>query len=233
MSTFVLVHGAWHGGWCWQRVVPLLTGRGHAVHAPTLSGVSDRAHLASPLIGLDTHVEDVVALIRAHDLSDVVLVGHSYGGQVISGVADAIPERIALRVHLDGFIGDGRPAVELQPPEIAHHYRESVAEAGFGWLIPTRSLAKLGVTDPEDVRWLTERLTPHPWRTFTDPLALTGAVDRVPAAFVESVDWMRVFRPFAELARARCWPVREIATGHESMVTAPEALAEVLDELAP
>jgi pimeloyl-ACP methyl ester carboxylesterase len=227
--SFVLVPGAWHGGWAWQRVAPLLRAAGHDVHTPTLTGVSDRAHLLSPSVGLTAHVTDVVSLIEAYGLSDVVLVGHSYGGQVITGVADRIADRIAKRVYLDAFAGDdGEAAIDLQPETVAGHYRESVAEQGFGWLIPVRSLAKMGVADEADVAWLTPRLTPHPWLTFTEPLSLTGAGQLVPAEFIECVDWMRVFRGQRERAEARGWPVRELATGHEAMVTAPKALADLL-----
>ncbi|WP_169989054.1 alpha/beta fold hydrolase [Microbispora sp. H10836] len=233
MSTFVLIHGAWHGGWAWQRVVPELRAAGHEVHTPTLSGVSDRAHLLHPQVGLSTHIQDVVALIEAHDARDVVLVGHSYAGQVVTGVADRIPERLTKRIHLDAFVGeDGDAAIDLLPPTVAGHYRESVAGPGFGWLIPVRSLAKLGVTDEADVEWLTPRLTPHPWLTYTEPLRLTGKDDQVPAAFIECVDWMRVFTPQAEKAAARRWPTYEIATGHEAMVTAPDELAALLLDVA-
>jgi pimeloyl-ACP methyl ester carboxylesterase len=233
MTAFVLVHGAWHGGWAWQRVAPLLRAAGHDVHAPTLTGVSDRAHLLNPSVGLSTHAQDVVSLMDAYDLEDVALVGHSYGGQVITGVADAVPGRIAMRVYLDGFAGDdGEAAVELQPATVAGHYRESVAGQGFGWLIPVRSLAKMGVTDEADVAWLTPRLTPHPWLTFTEKLRLTGAVSGVPAEFIECVDWMRVFKGQRERAESRGWPVHEIATGHEAMVTAPKALADLLLTIA-
>lgn len=233
MSTYVLVHGAWHGGWAWQRVAPLLREAGHEVHTPTLTGVSDRAHLLSPSVGLSTHVRDVAGLIEAYDLSDVVLLGHSYGGQVTTGVADQIPGRIARRVYLDAFVGDdGEAAVELQPETVAGHYRQSVAEQGFGWLIPVRSLAKMGVTDEADVAWLAPRLTPHPWLTFTEPLRLAGAAASVPAEFIECVDWMRVFRGMRERAETRGWPVREIAAGHEAMVTAPRELAGLLLTIA-
>ena len=231
--NFVLVHGAWHGGWVWQRVAPLLRKAGHEVHAPTLTGVSDRAHLLHPGVGLSTHVTDVVSLISAYDLTDVVLVGHSYGGQVITGVADVLPDRVAKRVYLDAFAGDsGEAAVELQPSDIAGHYRHSVAEQGFGWLIPVRSLAKMGVTDPADVEWLAPRLTPHPWLSFTEKLSLSGAVSSVPAEFIECVGWMRVFRGMRERAESRGWPVHEIATGHEAMVTAPAELASLLVKIA-
>ncbi|WAU82160.1 alpha/beta fold hydrolase [Streptomyces sp. Qhu-G9] len=231
--VFVLLHGAWHGGWVWQRVAPLLRAAGHEVHTPTLTGVSDRAHLLNPQIGLGTHVEDAVALIEAHDARDVVLVGHSYAGQVVTGVADRIPDRLAKRVHLDAFVGDdGDAAIDLLPERIAGHYRESVAGPGFGWLIPVRSLSVLGVEDQADLDWLGPRLTPHPWLAYTEPLRLTGKADQVPGVFVECTDWMRVFTPHAERAAARGWPVHEIATGHEAMVTAPGRLAELLLEIA-
>src|SRR5215213_7847532 len=210
MATFVLVHGAWHGGWCWDRVARRLRGAGHEVHAPTLTGLSERAHLLTPLVGLDTHVEDVVRILDVLGLTDVVLVGHSYAGQVVTAVADRRPSAVARRVYLDAFVGsDGEAARDLLPETVEHHWAESA-----------------------DVDWLTPKLTPHPWRTYTDPLRLTGAVDDVPAAFVECVSWMRVFAGQADRARSRGWPVHELATGHEAMVTAPAELADALLDLA-
>ena len=121
MTTFVLLHGAWHGGWCWDRVAPLLRDAGHEVHAPTLTGLSERAHLLSPQVGLDTHVEDVVRLVDTLGLTDVVLVGHSYAGQIVTAVADRRPEAIARRVYLDAFVGsDGEAARDLLPETVEH-----------------------------------------------------------------------------------------------------------------
>ena len=215
-------------------VAPLLRGAGHEVHAPTLTGLSERAHLLTPLVGLETHVEDVVRLIDVLELREVVLVGHSYAGQVVTAVADRRPAAVARRVHLDAFVGsDGEAARDLLPETVEHHWAESAAEQGFGWLVPVRKLSVLGVTEQADVDWLLPKLTPHPWKTYTDPLRLTGAVDEVSAAFVECVSWMRVFRAQADRARERGWPVHELDTGHEAMVTAPKALADVLLELAP
>lgn len=231
--TFVLVHGAWHGGWCWQRVTPALRAAGHNVFTPTLTGVSDRAHLVSPSINLSTHIEDIVRLIDAEGLTDVVLVGHSYAGMVISGVAEARPEAIAMRVHLDGFLPeDGDSAIELLPEGPAHHYRESVETAGFGWLIPPRPLERLGVTEQADLDWLTPRLTPLPWKTYTEQISLGANEAKVPGTYIECVDWMRVFTPHAERARARGWKVYELPTGHEAMVTLPNDLADTLLQIA-
>ncbi|WP_181780045.1 alpha/beta hydrolase [Pseudonocardia pini] len=233
MSTFVLVHGAWHGGWAWERVVPALRAAGHAVHTPTLTGLSDRAHTLTPQVGLSTHIQDVVGLVRAYDLHDVVLVGHSYAGQIVTGVADRIPEHLTRRVYLDAFVGDdGEAAIDLQPATVAGHWREAAEGPGFGWLVPPRSLTKLGVTEQTDIDWLTPRLTPHPWLTYTEPLRLTGKGDQVPAVFIECVDWMRVFEAHAERAAARGWPTHQLATGHEAMVTAPDELATLLLDIA-
>jgi pimeloyl-ACP methyl ester carboxylesterase len=231
-STLVLLHGAWHGGWCWKRVRRLLEAEGYEVLTPTFTGVSDRAHLLSPAVDLTTHTTDVVNLLEAEDRGPVTLVGHSYAGQVVTAVADARPDLIARRVYLDAFVGgDGDAAIDLLPEQVAGHYRESVAGPGFGWLIPPRSLEVLGVSETADLDWLTPRLTPHPWATYTEPLRLTGAGNDVPAAYLDCVDWMAVFAPHAAKARAAGWPVTELKTGHEAMVTAPAALAEALLDL--
>ncbi|MFI6350299.1 alpha/beta fold hydrolase [Streptomyces sp. NPDC050560] len=227
--NYVLLSGAWHGGWCWDRVAPLLRAAGHRVHTPTLTGVSDRAHTLHPGVGLSTHVEDVVRLLDAYDLTGVRLVGHSYAGQVVAGVAQRRPERLAMRVHLDAFVPeDGEAAIDMLPDTVAHHYRESVRDAGFDWLIPPRSLTTLGVTEPADVDWLTPRLTPHPWRTYTEPVRAGAEAASVPARYLDCTDWLAVFAPHAERARKLGWDVRALATGHEAMVTAPEDLAELL-----
>jgi pimeloyl-ACP methyl ester carboxylesterase len=210
-----------------------LRAAGHDVHAPTLTGLSERAHLLSPLVGLDTHVEDVVRLIDVLGLADVVLVGHSYAGQIVTAVADRRPRAVAQRVYLDAFAGvDGEAARDLLPETVEHHWAVAAADQGFGWLVPVRKLSVLGVTEQADVDWLTPKLTAHPWKTYTDRLQLTGAVDDVPATFVECVSWMRVFAGQADRARQRGWPVRELDTGHEAMVTAPEELAAALLEIA-
>src|SRR4051794_24494484 len=149
MSTFVLVHGAWHGGGGWDRVAPRLRDAGHEVHAPTLTGLSERAHLLSPLVGLDTHVEDVVRLIDTFQLSDVVLVGHSYAGQIVTAVADRRPDAIARRVYLDAFVGQGGEAARHLLPETAeHHWAEAVAVPGICRPVPVPKLSVPPVTAP-------------------------------------------------------------------------------------
>src|SRR5262245_14863398 len=125
MATFVLVHGAWHGGWCWQRVSPLLRARGHEVFAPTLTGLGERSHLLTREIGLETHVADVVNAIRWEDLTDVVLCGHSYGGMVISGAADRMADRVRSLVYLDAFVpADGQSIFDFMTAERAEGFRD-------------------------------------------------------------------------------------------------------------
>jgi pimeloyl-ACP methyl ester carboxylesterase len=233
MADFILLHGAWHGGWCWSRVRTILMRGGHSVYTPTFTGLSDRAHLLSPQVNLSTHVEDVVRLIDAEGLTDVILVGHSYAGMVTSAVAEQRPHAISLRVYLDAFLpADGEAAIDLLPESVAHHYRESVSGVGFGWLIPPRSLDVLGVTASDDLEWLTTRLTPHPWASYAEVLSLGGAEASVPGFFIECVSWMRVFAPHADRARSRGWTVYEIETGHEAMVTGAIELAHRLNLLA-
>jgi pimeloyl-ACP methyl ester carboxylesterase len=211
----------------------LLEADGHVVLTPTLTGLGDRSHLIGPQVGLDCHVEDVLATLSFARLEDVVLVAHSYAGLVIAGVASRRPEAIRRLIYLDAFVpGDGEPGIDLLPETVAHHYRASTSERGFGWLIPQRSLEVLGVTDPDDVAWLEPRLVPHPFKTYTDAANVSGESLDIPSAFVECTEWMGVFHPYAERAAQRGWPVRTLATGHEAMVTAPAELAAVLAELA-
>jgi pimeloyl-ACP methyl ester carboxylesterase len=233
MSTFVLVHGAWQGGWTWSRVTPLLRARGHEVFTPTLTGCAERVQSLSPQTGLETHVEDIAGLILFERLQNVVLVGHSYSGQVIAGTASRLPDRVGQLIYLDAFLpDDGVSATMRQPEQIAHHYKQSVDEHGFGWLIPPRKLEVLGVTDPGDVAWLSELMLPHPYKGFNDPATVSPDSLAIPSAYIECIDWMRVFTPQRELAVSRGWPVRELQTGHQAMQTAPQALADTLHELA-
>ena len=137
MSTYVLIHGAWHGSWCWKRVRNALQAQGHQVFTPTLTGVAERSHLLSPQINLQTHIDDVVNLIQWEELSDVVLCGHSYGGCVISGVADRIPDRIGALVYLDAFVlENGQSLHDTLPPDVKNKQLEAAHRDGEGWKVP-------------------------------------------------------------------------------------------------
>jgi pimeloyl-ACP methyl ester carboxylesterase len=229
MARFVLVHGAWHGGWCWDAVAAALRGGGHDTVAPTLTGLAERAHELNRDTGLATHVRDVVGHLEADDLTDVTLVGHSYGGLVAVNAAARLPHRVRRVVVVDGFVPHrGDVALDLLPDAATAHYRAAAASDGDGWRIPPRPLARLGVTDAETIRAVTPRLTPHPLKSYLDPSPL--GVDDVPAdgTYLLCSGWATPFRPAAERAAASGWTVRELDADHEVLLTAPDLLARAL-----
>ncbi|GAB2921733.1 alpha/beta fold hydrolase [Streptomyces mayteni] len=237
MSTYLLVHGAWHGGWCWERVVPRLAAAGHRVVAPSLTGHGELAHLLGREVGLDTHVEDVVRLVTEQDLTEVILVGHSYAGMVVSGAADRVPGRIAELVHLDAMVPqDGESAVDVMPMTRAVIDRALTSEAD--WRVPPLPelpppTGLFGVTDPVDVAWLRARLSDQSVRCLTQPVRLVDpAADAIPRTYIHCVVGQPagfVRRPVPAVQPngepARVW---ELAAGHDCMITAPAELAELL-----
>lgn len=234
-KTFVFVHGVWHGGWCWSRVAGILRARGHRVTAPTQTGLGERAHLLSPDITIDTFVEDLVRHLDFETLTDVILVGHSFGGIPVTGAADRVPERIGKLVYLDAImLESGETWFDLLPPELAAD-RKALADTTSGGLsLPPASPESFGVTRPEDVAFLEPRLTPHPFRTFTTALELKNPVGNgLPAHYIQCTDPPYPPAKIAlERALAHGWPVSQIATGHDAMVTEPEALADLLEEVS-
>ena len=234
VATFVLVHGTGHGGWCWKRVAPLLRAAGSEVYTPTLTGLGDRSHLLDCGVDLTTHVTDVASLLFYEDLSDVVLVGHSYAGMVISGVAAMVPERLGLLVYLDAYVPDeGQSESDMWPPEMRAEIEADEA-AGRG-LRPPPTPAQMGITDPALADWVRARITPHPMATYTRPAPVGDArSDAIPRAYIHctSGPMSSVFGPLANKVKGRGWDVREIATGHDAMLIEPSAVAELLLELA-
>ncbi len=245
MATFVLVHGAWHGGWCWRKVTPLLRAAGHEVYTPTLTGLGERVHLASPEIGLSTHIQDVVNVLEYEDLREVVLVGHSYGGMVIAGVADRAAERLAHLVYLDAFVpADGQALVDLIGQEGRQYLEARVRTEGDGWRLP--SIAPVAwevvlrenwaITNEADARWMVERLGPQPFKTFTEPVRCTNATAAaLRRTFIRCTGDPpdRTFSGVAEEARRpnSGWRYREVATCHDAMVTKPQELADLFLEV--
>jgi pimeloyl-ACP methyl ester carboxylesterase len=240
--NIVLVHGAWHGGWCWSRVSPLLRAAGANVFTPTLTGLGQRAHLIDPVPSLATHVQDIVAVIESGELQHVVLVGHSYGGMVITGVADRLRGRIAHLVYLDAAVpADGQSFASHTPGVSA----EAVAkrEAAFkrlspdGVWIPPLGADTVGVTAEEDVAWLARRLTPQPLRTWLDPLPLpNGGHNGIPKTYVLATQPPTTAMGYpvhAEVAKKGGeWRCREIACGHDVMILDPTRTAELILEAA-
>jgi len=234
-QTFVLVHGAWHGGWCWSRVADTLKARGHHVTAPTQTGLGERSHPLSREITMSVFVDDIVNHLRYEDLEDVVLVGHSFGGAPITGAADHVPERIRALVYLDAAImEDGESWFSLLPPEIAASRHKMAEEATGGLSLPVGPVENFGVTRPEDVAFVKSRLTPHPLATFSTPLELANlAGNDLPAHFITCTDPAYVPAQGAlERARERGWPISELKAGHDAMVVEPTATADLLEQIA-
>jgi pimeloyl-ACP methyl ester carboxylesterase len=233
--TFVLVHGVWHGGWCWSLVADKLRARGHRVTTPTHTGLGERSHLLSKAITMDTFVEDLVGHLAWEDLKDVVLVGHSFGGAPITGAADRVPGRIGMLVYLDGAIlEDGETWFDLLPPAIAASRKKAAETATGGLSLPVAPLESFGVTKAEHAAFLEGRLTPHPLTTFSTPLKLAN-----PAGNGHTTRYITCTDPEyvpAKLglgrARDKGWPVSEIKAGHDAMVIAPQATADLLERLA-
>jgi pimeloyl-ACP methyl ester carboxylesterase len=243
-ATFVLVHPAWHGAWCWKKVIPLLRDQGHEVHTPTLTGLGERDHLAEPRVGLRTHVEDVVNVLKFEGLQDVILLGHSSAGMVITGVADRVPQQISHLVYLDAFVPqDGEALLNLVPTDRRHAMETFVTAEGDGWLLPRFArlpwdeiVRKLwGVSDDGDAKWMTARLGPTPFGHFRDPVRRTNAAaEMLPRTYIRCLGFAHAgFDRFAAIARKNArWRYRELATSHEAFVTLPRGLVDLLLELA-
>jgi pimeloyl-ACP methyl ester carboxylesterase len=235
-QTFVLVHGACHGGWCWARVAERLRDAGHRVLTPTLTGHGDRVHLLSPDVGLATYIEDIVATLEMEEVAEAILVGHSFAGGPITGAADRVPERIAHLVYLDAFLPrNGESVFSFLAPELVAARRKLAGETSGGLTYPAGSPGSFAVTAPEDVAWLERRLRPEPLRGYEDALSLThpfGNGRRT--TYIACV--MPPYPAMAAMhARARSetsWRYLELATGHDAMVLAPAALSDMLLRLA-
>lgn len=243
MTTFVLVHGAGHGGWCYQRVARLLEAAGETVYTPTLTGLGERSHLISSEVDLETHITDVVNLLHYEDVRDAVLVGHSYGAFVATGAADRASERIAKLVHLDAPPVDappknGQTVVDAYPPlrDIRQLGRvvDGVELILFLSEDPEGFAQGTGVTDPADIEWMKARLTPHPWRSIEQPLVLRNeaALEALPQYHIATSGTLPARDEAfvaAKRAEGRFWVVD---TGHDLMITEPQIVADLLTEIA-
>ncbi|MGE3246120.1 MAG: alpha/beta fold hydrolase [Beijerinckiaceae bacterium] len=236
MTTYVLVHGAWHGGWCWQRVAPDLRAAGHDVFAPTLTGVCESAHLATPSVGLDTHILDVIGLIEKNELKDIVLLGHSYGGMVITGVGEKLHDRIKTIVYLDAFIPeDGQSLLSLQNDQARMGMIMDTIQNGDGWLVTPRSPEYFGVKDQANIDWINAQCTKQPLLTFMQPSRNAGTWKKIPRkAYIRAEGHPgAVFAPFGDMAKAsKDWDYHGVACGHEIMIEMPRELSKILLGLA-
>jgi pimeloyl-ACP methyl ester carboxylesterase len=230
MSTYVLVHGAWHGSWCWKRVRQALQARGHQVFTPTLTGVADRSHLLSPHVNLDTHITDVINLIQWEELSHVVLCGHSYGGCVVTGVADRVPDRIGALVYLDAFVPEGGQSLhDNLPPEARNAQLQGAQQLGDGWKVPPITAEAFNV-NIGDRDWVNRQCTMQPLATFQQPLDLTGGISRIKSiTFILANGYSpSPFPPFYERAKAKGWKTLTMPCGHDVMLDLPAELTQEL-----
>lgn len=227
-ATYVLVHGAWHGGWCWRRVADRLAATGARVYAPSLTGLADRAHLLSPSVGLHTHVADIVNLMHWEELDEVVLVGHSYGGLVCGGVLAAEALRVKALVLVDAFVPEhGKCLLDIAGPAARQRFEALRYETPAGLCLPPVP-AHLFRVNEADAEWVDRQCTPQPFKSFTDVLEMPGGVDDA----VRTRLYLRAAaypQPAFEAASlelpARGWQVHRLPHGHDLMLDAPDAVA--------
>jgi pimeloyl-ACP methyl ester carboxylesterase len=231
-GTFVLVHGGRQGGWSWQRVARRLRSAGCEALTPTLTGVGERAHLLRPEIDLDAHVADLLAVLEYEDVHDAILVGHSYGGMVITAACEDMPAgRVAGLIYFDALLPrPGENAYDLMNPAITADLRAAVAEHGNGWRVPARTgRGVFGLTDPDDVAWAGARLTDQPARTYEQPLRSDAAASTYPRAFIRCTDPAVIPDEVVDRARReKSWYYAEIAGPHAAMISDPDAVADGL-----
>lgn len=234
MTTYVLIHGGWHGGWCWRRVARVLSATGDIVYTPTLTGLGERAHLLSPEVGLETHIRDVLGVLEIEDLTGVVLVGHSYAGIVVSAAADRASDRVARLVYLDAVVPrDGECLYDRAPAPIRTFFEEQARTGGEGWRVPAGAMSAefLGLKDEADVRWVIPKLTAHPIRTYREPVRLSSAFPQMPRTYINCIG----DKPFGQPRTIQAEGIddyHELRTGHDAMVTAAEEVVRLLREAA-
>lgn len=232
MADFVLVHGAWHGAWCWKKILPGLWAEGHRAFAVTLSGVGERAHQRTPDIRLQTHADDVAAVVEAEELQGAILVGHSYAGMVITAVADRLPQRIGRLVYLDAVVPEsGECWSSGHPDAVRSARRQAIAQSG---VIPPTDPAQFGLQG-EDAAWVQRRQTPQPGGVYDDPLHFDAArLVSLPRTFIACTDppLATIAASFRRVQQQPGWQLLEIATGHDAMISAPQALLQHLLSLA-
>jgi pimeloyl-ACP methyl ester carboxylesterase len=237
MGTFVLVHGAMHGGWCWRDVRRRLAARGHDVHTPTLTGQGDRHDELTPEVGVRTHVRDVEELLWYEDLRAVTLVLHSYAGILAGPLAASSADRLDTVVYLGAFVtAPGQCLLDVEPPDVAEHYRRQVAEEGEGWYLPATDafLEQWGATDPVQRAWVGPRLTDFPFRCQVEPTEFDPApLGRLRKVYVRHTDpELASLERFADAAGAAGWETHELRCGHDVMLAAPAETADLLERIA-
>jgi pimeloyl-ACP methyl ester carboxylesterase len=233
MAIFVVTHGAWSSGWAWKKMRPLMHELGHELFTPSYTGIGERAHLAHAGIDLNTHITDILNVLHYEDLNDVVLLGHSYGGMVATGVADRAPQRIAQVVYLDAFVPrHGQSLLSLTPEANRQRVAEAVKTQGDGWRVPANLMP--ADSSATDVEWATPRRVMQPVKTFEQTISLTGAIDTLPRSYIYCTvpGPGDVFRQFANRAKSEAgWRYFELAASHNPHITCPGDLTAILESV--
>lgn len=231
-KTYVLIHGAFFGGWCWNDVAAGLRAIGHAVYTPTLTGLGERSHLMAARPTLETFIQDVAQVLRFQDLENVILVGHSFGGSIVSALADRMPQTLRHLVYLDAqLLLSGQSPASVAPSESMERYRRRAIETSNGPIIPPYDPKAFGVADPDVAAWARGKLTPHPFQTYFDALELKSRVgNAVPATYVActSPAYPNVASSHDLAKQMEGWTYLELATGHSPMLSMPAELIAML-----
>jgi pimeloyl-ACP methyl ester carboxylesterase len=231
-KTFLVCHGAWSAGWAWKKMHPLMSKAGHRLVTPSYTGLGERAHLAIPSIDLETHITDMLNVIKYEDLRDIVLIGHSYGGMVATGVADRARDKIRQLIYIDAFVpNDGQSLLDLNEKD--RQRVEDLASSGDGWRVPPNPTPP--DTPPADVDWLSERRVHMPIKCFQTRLKLQGGPLTLPRSYIYAsrITPADTFGQFAKMAKADpAWGYYEIDASHSPNVTAPDALMALLEKIA-
>ena len=235
MASIVLAHGAWSAAWAWKKMRPLFRAAGHDFFSPSYTGLGERAHLARPEVDLSTHIQDVLAVLEFENLTDVTLLGHSYGGMVATGVAEKARERIARVVYIDAFAPtDGQSLFDLVGPKAEANMRAGAAKDGDGWRLPINPMPP--DTSPEDVAWASPRRRPQPIRTFEQKIELTSKEPPPPRHYIYATrnGPGDVFRQFSTRAKSEAgWKSYELDCSHNPHITCPDALMALLTRIMP
>ena len=230
-TTFLVCHGAWSAGWAWKKMHPLMIAAGHRLLTPSYTGLGERAHLATPGIDLESHIADILNVIKYEDLRDIVLLGHSYGGMVATGVADRARDRIAQLIYLDAFVPrDGQSLLDLN--EVARPRMQEAAKSGDGWRVPPNPTPP--DTPPADLEWLSARRVNMPIKCFEMKLKLHNGEPTMPRSYIYAtrITPADTFGRFAARAKSEAgWRYYEIDASHSPVVTAPEALTALLETI--
>ncbi len=231
MSIFLLVHGGMSGGWCWNKVRSFLELTGQTVLTPTLTGLGERKHLSHKNIDLDLHIEDIVNTIIYEDLDNINLVGHSYGGMVITGVADRVPQKIKQLIYVDALLPfDGESMFDIIDQNIVDHLYNSAKDNGEGWQVQPASAEKCGLSDPEDIKRFNAYSTPHPLKTFQQPIHLkNNAIKNLDKIYIKCTQ-DSALNPMLVRAKELGIRCRLLDSGHYPMITQPQKLADLLTD---